>query len=267
MTSETDIIAIKKDQYYKAYIDQRQKVHVYLVQQLLAKSEVKKQIILTKSAEIIENFTKYRDAFLANMPSDLKATKVSDYIARGTGDLQEASKANSEKALAGVYKMFQSEFEKAHGQSKKNGDAIPVTSTAGRSGKKVKLISKDKAKRYDTIDNDGVSRQLTDITNEPHRIPYAESHQYSGMKSKAKLDNETNKPSKKRKWDQFGSNMKENKNPLNYSNSKQQNNDIKFDLEKIQMSDKKNPLAMISLNKLNTMASTTIGSPKKPWMP
>ena len=266
MTSETGIIAINKDQYYKAYLDQRQKLHVHLVQQLLAKSEVKKQIILTKSAEIIDNFTKYRDAFLMNMPSDLKATKVSDYMARGAEDLQEASKMSSEKALAGIYKMFQSEFEKAHGQPKKNGDAMPATSTACHSGKKIKLISKDKAKRYDAIDKDGVSRQLTDITNEPHRIPHEESHQYSGMKSKTKQENGANKTSKKRKWDQFGSNMKENKNPLNYSNSKQQNNDIKFDMGKLQMSDKKNPvLSVISMNRLNTMTST--GSPKKPWMP
>lgn len=262
MTSETGVIAINKDQYYKAYLDQRQKLHIHLVQQLLAKSEVKKQIILTKSAEIIDNFAKYRDAFLMNMPGELKATKVSDYIARGSGDLQETSKASSEKALAGIYKMFQSEFEKASGQAKKNGDAMPTTTTECRSGKKVKLISKDKAKRYDAIDNDGVSRQLADITNEPNRIQYEEYYQYSGMKSKKKQENGENKASKKRKWDQFGSNMKENRNPLNYSNSKQ-NNGIKFDLEKNQWSDKKNPvLSVIPLNKLNGS-----NSPKKPWMP
>lgn len=80
MSTTQGIISIDKEEYFKTYFQERQNLHIHLVQQLLAKAEVKKQLVNQQASEMIEKFVEYRDEFLRNLPPQIKSMSVKDYV-------------------------------------------------------------------------------------------------------------------------------------------------------------------------------------------
>lgn len=251
MNIENGYITISKDEYYKAYLEQRQRLHVNLVQQLLYKAETKKQLLLNKSAEIINNFIQYRDEFINNMPTELKATKVSDYFEKNNCNIQEILKGNNGDSIAALYKAFQNEFEKVNNNNKKP-ILTDVTNTKMQSEKKVTLLNKEKNRHLDDSETEDTVIELMNVMKDNNdAFKEIEHTKQSAVKSKVKIEDSAKKGSKKRKWDQVGVSVKENKSPIKGKNQTP---------KKLLYSGKKSPVP-------NAVCINGLVSPKKPWMP
>jgi len=125
MNPQKEPITIDGDRYYQIYMEQRQKLHVNLVQQLHIRAEAKKTHILNKSNEIIEKFIHYREDFLNSMPDELKALKVKDYINQSDGTLDVfLKKSGNDGGVSEMFKFLQQEFEKASNQAHKPAENL-----------------------------------------------------------------------------------------------------------------------------------------------
>ena len=251
MSNENEVLSISREQYERIYLEQRQRLHVNLVQQLIAKSEARKQLVLTKSTEIIENFVQYRDEFLRNMPSELKSMKVSEYLTKGTENLQESIKKNNETALSNFYKLFQQEFDKANKGLQKANSPITREPVKFQPEKKVIIANKENIKPLELPETDDTVLELISNINDnvhvkPKKVETTPSKQLAA-KSKGKIENSVVKNSKKRKWDNYTSSSKETKPNLNYSTSKQK--DLKVDTNRIILSEKKKSSIICYFNK------------------
>jgi len=257
MNPQKETIVIDKDHYYKTYMEQRQKLHVNLVQQLHLRAEAKKNHILSKSNEIIDKFNNYRDEFLKNMPAELKTLKVKDYINQSDGTLQVFLKqADSEEGMSNLYKLFQHEFEKANNhQAQKPTENFVYNNNNNHD-------------KQNSEQDDTVLEFIDSIKENPHQKAKfdLESNKPSAMKSKVKTVATPLKSTKKRKFDQMTSAGKENNNLGLLSKSKAINGNgtakkvllEKTNTMKIQpIPSQNNP----DLNKL------TASPNKRPWMP
>ena len=257
MENSNGMILIDKDQYYKTYIEQREKLHFNLVQQLLVRADAKKQNILNKSSEIIERFIQYRDEFLKNMPNELKALKVNEYLNRSQGSLQGLIQHQGDDTINSLYKIFHSEFEKVHNANKKT--VIINQNRQEQNADKMEILNKEKPKPIEVSEGDETVLEFIDIIKENQNTkPKPERNKQSAMKSKTKAEVTPVKSNKKRKWDQFTSNGKENKTiNLNLTKGK----GTKGEQFKNANIEKTNAaLVVTDINK-------AVSPMKKPWMP
>lgn len=252
MNPQKEMIVIEKEHYYKTYMEQRQKLHVNLVQQLHLRAEAKKNHLLSKSNEIIDKFINYREEFLKNMPAELKSLKVKDYVSQSDGTLQVFLKqANNEGGLGNLYKLFQHEFEKVNN----NQAQKPMMNFVYNGNPNDKQNSEQ---------DDTVLEFIDSIKENTYHKPKfdLEQNKPSAMKSKVKIVATPIKSTKKRKFDQITSAGKENINLGLLSKSKALNNG-------------NGTAKKVLLEKTNTMKIQPIPSQspldispnKRPWMP
>ena len=262
MNPQKETIVIDKDHYYKTYMEQRQKLHVNLVQQLHLRAEAKKNHILSKSNEIIEKFINYREEFLKNMPAELKNLKVKDYINQSDGTLQVFLKQNhSEGGIGGLYKLLQHEFEKVNN----NQAQKPMENFVYNP----QIVANEK---QNSEQDDTVIEFLDSIKeNNYQKTKFGfESNKPSAMKSKIKTVATPIKSTKKRKFDQITSAGKENNNLGLLSKSKAINGTGNGNgTAKKVLLEKTNTMKMQPIPSQNhpDFNKLTTSPNKRPWMP
>jgi len=266
MDNSNGVLLIDKEQFYKTYIEQREKLHFNLAQQLIARAEAKKQHILNKSNEIIETFNQYRDQFLGSMPNEFKSLKVSEYLNKSQGSLEGLIQHSHDETMHSLYKILQSECEKVNQSIKKS---VRKINTNQQIDNKLDILNQEKNKAFEGSEADETVLEFIDCIKEKQPSPkkvtktkpvIIDANKHSAMKSKPKIEATTPvKSNRKRKWDQFTSNGKENRTP-NATKGKT-NGGNKAETGKILNLEKNTPvLALLSSNK-------DVSPSKRPWMP
>jgi hypothetical protein len=283
MNNTGEFISINKEDYFKTYLTERQNLHIHLVQQLLAKAEVKKQLVLQQAADMVEKFTEYREEFLRNLPPQIKSMTVKDYITKYDCNFQKClSSLKSEESL-----QIQNAEKNMNSQSD-----VQISLTKQSSSETTSAENKPHFQNENQPPSQG---QKEDNENEHEVIKLYESkhpfrvltnkedHKHFGFSKQNTEIYPPAKSSKKRNRDLYEENaLKENRNILNTPSSKIANpqktptwsaTKVLNAMNKAGNMNAMKPGAyfekkIINNTPHNTKTLAKIGSPsRKPWMP
>lgn len=209
MNNQESLISIDKDEYFKTFFAKRKALHMNLIQQLIAKSESKKELVMQQASQIIDRFIEYRDDFITNLPPSVKTMKVKDYMTKYDSNFHKCLKSTSmeDKSSNSILnEKFDIEPEIQAPPQKFHVEEMVTVPKFVVEGEKSNTIPHTNRTGFESL------KSFDDKENEMFLTVNTD---FSKENSKMKDDQNVPQSNRKRKKPQIENPLKENKNLIN----------------------------------------------------